>query len=650
MVNKDFTLSNGKRLDILMQMLRSIPDVMIFLINCKQEIILAEGVETTNRNLDIDNLKGKQLREIFDEQSYASLSALVEVALNGTRITHEMTLWDNYYFIKAVPIVEEKTSEVVAGMLIFDNITEDKLNADALKSAKRRAEKSNLAKTEFLAQMSHEIRTPLSTIIGFSEQLTKSGLNEKQKSFVDAIANASDHLLSMINEIITLSQVDAGEVNLEKRPFHVSNVLRQVTKMERLKADKKGIRLHEVCSKKLNRTLYGDDVVLKQILLNLVNNAIKFTEKGSVLVSAEIESQGPDVALVKFRVVDTGIGIPKKKFKVIFDEFTQADPDVSMKLGGSGLGLSIAKKLVAMQGGDITVKSEEGKGSEFTVLLPYEIAERDLDVRSEKRRINSKVLSGTSMLFVDDDSMNRMLADAIFSDWKVDYDIASDGFEALEMARRKNYDVVLMDIRMPGIGGVEVAQKLRKIYKNRKDRYSIIAVTANAIRADINRFMKSGMDDYLLKPFKERDLYDIIVRHLLEDPGFSIEVMEFKFDHESRVEEAASDYDLGELHAFAKQNKAFFNTMIKTFIANASNDLMLLNHHLKNNEWEELGNLAHKMISSYRHLKIDDLAGLLEEIEDMALRDSDFGPIPGKVELLHYQSMKIIEKLENELL
>ncbi len=643
-------LANSK--ELLVQMLNSIPNIMIFLVDKDCRIIMGEGPEIRKDALHKNGITNKFIEEIFDKEVVEALYPLLKVSEKGTSVSHEMLIQNNYYHIQVVPIQDDELKEITAGMIIFENITERRLSAEALKIAKAKAERSNKAKSEFLANVSHEIRTPLNTVIGFTDQLAKTKLDKKQKMFLDAIRDSSNHLFSIVDETITLSQVEAGEIELEKKAFLVKDVLNDIANILGYKASKKKLELNIVCTQRLDKPLIGYLVRLKQVLLNIVNNAIKFTEEGSVTLTAEIVQEMYNEILVKFRVIDTGIGIKKSKLKSIFKEFTQADQGITRHYGGSGLGLTISKKLIELQNGRITAESQYGVGSEFIIDIPFKTAQNKKLIRKKSDIIDPEVFRERSFLLVDDDEFNRLLAATIFDEWKVEYELAENGHEALEMIDRRHFDIVLLDIHMPGMSGMEVAKRIRKTYSNRNQPVYIVAVTANVIEKDLKHFMKSGMDGYLLKPFRENELFDIIIRFLFDDT-FTQESFEIsEYDNDSKKPETTetdTDYDLTELKDTTKDNKAFFNTMLTTFITNTEGNLELLSQHLKNKDWINIGELAHKMLPAYKHLNIMDLVSILNQIEHLCLYEQQYDTVPRKIETLRDRTTEIINELKQEM-
>jgi signal transduction histidine kinase/CheY-like chemotaxis protein len=633
---------------LLQKMLKNIPDSIILLIDKDYRVILGEGPHMRRFKMDPVRVRTKKLDEFFSKKVSQVLKSLINVAYGDTTISHEMLIKRRYYYIQAIPIAIEEKEGVHAVMVIFEDVTDDRVNAEALKSAKLRAEKSSRSKSRFLADISHEIRTPLNSVIGFAEQLAKTKMDDHQEKLLGAIRKSSDHLLSILNETITLSKVEAEEFSMEKEVFSMKDVLSSVESMERIKAEKKGLRLNIILSEKTRTPMIGDPVCLKQILLNVINNAIKFTDKGSVSVAVENLEDNEENVFVKFRISDTGTGIPKNRQKKIFDEFVQGNGQSSSKKKGSGLGLSITRKLVELQQGTIEVESNPGEGSTFTIIIPFERATEEEVTVMRQNEINPLVLEGRKILLVDDDEMNRMLAKTIFTHWNVHFDLAADGYQALSMAGNNQYDVILLDIRMPGMDGLEVAQHIRYLYRNLDFEYTILAVTANVLEKDLKRFLESGIDGYLLKPFKEIELFDAIVRNLLSESNIAPQQ---HVDEDVKAEEVTREiisYDLSELKEMSGK-PGFVDSMLNTFISNSNQSLVLMSNHLDKRQWREIGELAHKMVPSYRHLKIDSLVSILEDIERFTLHDKQYGDVPSKVEMLYNGTLQVIEKLEQEL-
>ena len=378
-----------------------------------------------------------------------------------------------------------------------------------IEAEKEKAQASERAKHQFLANMSHEIRTPMNAIKGMTDILIRRDPRPEQSDFLKGIKQSSDSLLVIINDILDISKIEAGKIELEKTPFQVSEVLDGVQTIMQFKAEEKGLELQKDTAEALPE-LEGDPTRLRQILINLVSNAIKFTEKGVVSIRTKILQQSEQLVELQFTVSDTGVGIGADRLDKIFETFEQAYSDTTRKFGGTGLGLSISKKLVELQGGSIWVESEKGKGSQFHFTIPFTIVRQNteqLTVAKDSKLSPSLHLNGLNILLVEDNTFNAIVAqeeleDAIES---VVVDLAENGAIAVEKVRSGSYDIILMDVQMPVMNGYEATQKIRELM-NGKSATPIIAMTANVMKEEVERCYEAGMDDFIGKPFDTEDL------------------------------------------------------------------------------------------------------------------------------------------------
>lgn len=593
------------------KMIDSIPNVFILLLNEKAIIEIAEGPELSLLKIDRKQVEGNDPSVLFEGEQLKSINTIIELSLRGSTITNEMEYKGNIYYVQAVPLSEKGPVKNV--MVVFENITQDKINGDALKKAKLSAEKANMAKSEFLANMSHEIRTPLSSVVGFGDQLAKTRLDNKQQSYLDAIQLSSKHLLSIVNETLTLSQVESGEIQFELKPFKLNDIFNEVDNIMRIKAEKKQLNLSFFTTTRLNKPLLGDEGQLRQVIINLVNNAIKFTERGKVQVLADLLEESDEGCLVRIDVADTGIGIPVDKQRAIFEEYYQDDTGVTKKYSGSGLGLTISKKLVELQDGTLSVESEVGCGSTFSIVIPFKKTNAIPEQTPSGRMIEPEKLKGKKILLVDDDDMVRLLGESILEEWNVEFEMAVDGWDALDKLEHDFYDVILLDIHMPGISGMEVAKRLREQYRPGGRQPHILALTANVLKRDLERFVEAGMDDYLTKPFREEELFKKIIRLL----GYSRELPPEKLEKTEnwKAEKNGALFDLGELKQFGKGKKEFMEKMVNTFCKNSSSARSMMTYYLEKERWDELAGVAHKLLPSSRHLKVNSLIPELDFIE-----------------------------------
>ncbi|MEO8066111.1 MAG: ATP-binding protein [Flavobacteriales bacterium] len=402
---------------------------------------------------------------------------------------------------------------IVGALLIALSLVLVERQRRLAKAARKRAEHSEKSKQQFLANMSHEIRTPMNAIMGMSAILKRGAHSPEQDKYLNAISQSSENLLVILNDILDLSKLEAGKIDLEEVPFEIRRTIDSVRDIVRFKAEEKGIMLEVAVVDNVPATLLGDPTRLNQILLNLAGNAVKFTERGTVTINvrSSVDLPGrPGGVELTIDVIDTGIGIPADRLDKIFEEFTQAYGDTTRKYGGTGLGLTISKRLAEMHGGSITVVSAQGVGSTFTVTIPYVIAgsssEKD-PVRADDHRPRQIALRDLRILLAEDNDFNAVvaqdeLADAIPG---VHVDIAANGRIAVEMAAANHYDVILMDVQMPEMNGYDATRAIRALPGD-KSHTPIIAMTANVMKEEVDRCTEAGMNGFIPKPFKREEL------------------------------------------------------------------------------------------------------------------------------------------------
>ena len=375
-----------------------------------------------------------------------------------------------------------------------------------LEIAKEKAIEATKTKTMFLANMSHEIRTPMNGIMGISKILNKTSLTEEQAELMEIIINSGENLLQIINDILDYSKIESNQVQLEKREFELRAVVKTIVKLFRFKAREKGLNLTKEIAPEIPNVLVDDSMRLTQILTNLVNNGIKFTASGSVAIIIElVEKKNSEVELL-FKVKDTGIGIDKEGLQKLFKEFSQTDSSITRKYGGTGLGLAICKNLVNLMEGEIGVDSAPGHGSVFWFGIKFPYHDQPI---LKKEEILKEVPGNLRILVAEDNPINQRVAQLTLKQMGLQCDLAQDGQEAVKMHQKNPYQLILMDMQMPNLDGIDATKLIRSMEDNLIRQVYIVAVTANAFSEDKQRCLEAGMNDFISKPFKEAELRSI---------------------------------------------------------------------------------------------------------------------------------------------
>jgi signal transduction histidine kinase/DNA-binding NarL/FixJ family response regulator len=514
-------------------------------------------------------------------------------------------------------------------LCVSNDITERQLAERQLTQAKQAAEAAVQARENFLANMSHEMRTPLNGVLGMTSQLAKTALDARQQEFVRTIRHSGQHLLGVINDVLDMAKITSGKLELEEKAFNLCDSMGEALRPFIAQAQEKGIRfagtpLRTTCA---YPWVLGDSLRLNQILINLVSNAIKFTAPGGrVVVVGEQLAETEGTITVRFSVEDSGIGIAPDKQEVIFEGFTQAYADTARLFGGTGLGLSISRALVQQLGGQLTLCSEAGQGSTFSFRLtlpkaPAPVVEAPLDA------YDTGALRGYRVLVVEDNEINRTVARLLLEGWGVVVEEAEDGTAGVARVRHEApYDAVLMDIQMPGLNGLDATAAIRALPDALRAHTPIIALTANAFRADRDRYLAAGLDACLAKPFEEEDVYRTLVDLLAP---------------------AAPAYDLTKLRTLARGREAFVVKIVRSFLQNMPASMAALAAQAAAGQWAEAAKTVHHIKPSLESLGIQNVAAAVQLLENAT--PTDYAQLPAAVTQLKAQVQRALDALPGEL-
>ena len=453
----------------------------------------------------------------------------------------------------------------------------------------------NNAKNIFVANMSHEIRTPLNGILGFLQLLETTKLDEEQEDYLKEIQKSSKVLLTTLNDILDFSKAEANKITLEETSFNLKDLIRDLSKGVKSYINS-GVEISSQVDENIPNYVIGDDVRLHQVLLNLLNNAKKFTEKGHIKICAEVVEKHENIAQILFKISDTGIGIPKEKQKEIFEEFTQADKSTTRKYGGTGLGLAICNRIITLMGGNLSVESEVGKGSDFYFTIPFKIAD-NMEHTNIEDITEDIIIKSAKILVAEDNTTNQKLVKNILNRHGLDCTIAQNGKEALDLFTQNKYDLVLLDCQMPIMDGFESAIAMRQYEKEHNlEPISILALTASAFESDKESCLSAGMNDIITKPIKMDDFVHKLNKYIKPEEN---NIKKIVLNKNKIVDTLADEMGL---------EKEDVEDLIATFFNDFAKQKDIMNTAFNQKDYIKVNEIAHSIAGASANLRIDEIS------------------------------------------
>ena len=520
---------------------------------------------------------------------------------------------------------------------------------EELKKQKEIAELSDKLKEQFLANVSHEIRTPMNGVLGMAHLLGKTSPTREQQEYIDAIKISANNLMVIINDILDFSKINAGKIEFSETEFNIRDLIKGIVQILQVKADEKKIQIGCTLDYHIKDFLLGDPIRLNQILVNLMGNAVKFTEKGKVTLDIKVMEIKDNVCKIRFKVTDSGIGIPDNKLQTIFESFEQAENN-KRRYEGTGLGLTIVKQLVELQGGSIHVKSKVNEGSEFSIDMFFKLGNNQAKVAPVQipDASESVDVSHVRVLVVEDNKVNQLLVKNMLKKFGFEhFDAAENGKVALGKLRENEYDIILMDIQMPEMDGYEITHEIRTRMRIEVRNVPIIALTADASEKEKVKAREAGMNDYVVKPYTPEELFSTLLKFLPENNT----VRKSTGSKESLplVKKIQVGMDLDFLDKFTGGDQELTIQLIEIFLKQVPEAIEKLNVHIPRRDWKETHAVAHKLKSSIAIFELHELKKLITNIEEYARDGERLEDLPHLYAEFKEGSKIAVRNLEAEL-
>lgn len=560
----------------------------------------------------LEELKGKNAAELFvNERHRETIYQKNEIRKKSISDSYEIEVQDKYgkyhwWFISGAPHYNDK-GQLIGSIGIHLDITEQKRLEQELARSKSFAEAAAKAKELFLANMSHEIRTPLNVIIGMIRQLNKEVLTTEQHFYVKQSESSAKHLLTILNNVLDIAKIESGDMEIETKPFSASALAYNVHSIMFSQAKEKNLEFKLHVSPEIKPALLGDDTRLRQVLINLVGNSIKFTEKGGIQLAVFLVSETEHLQTLRFEVSDTGIGMSEEFISRIFDKFSQEQNASNRKYEGTGLGMAISKDLIVLMNGQLQVDSVKDKGTTFSFELTFGISPTE-NLKVLGQQVKKNTFLGKKALLVEDNEMNRFIAIQSLEFLGFNTTEAENGYIATQLVQSSSFDLILMDIQMPVMDGLEASTLIRE---KMKIETPIIALTANAFKQDIDLYLSKGMNDFITKPYDEQEFFRKI-DHVM-NLSLAGNLPEINQLETTTLEDKL--YDLSILEKMGRGNEKFLQNMVSLFISLAKDSKQGFKKALDEKDLETIKKTAHKIKPSLDQMGIVSLQEKIRKVE-----------------------------------
>lgn len=548
---------------------------------------------------------------------------------------------DRWWLISGVPNYDDQ-GEIIGSIGIHLDLTEQKKLESQLAEAIVKAEDSAKAKELFLANMSHEIRTPLNAIIGILNEFPRTNLDLQQGELLHNVQQSAQHLLSILNNILDLTKIGSGEFLLDKHQFRPTEILRDIYSIFVLQARQKNLRLSFNSKIPKEYGYEGDSTRIRQVLVNLIGNSIKFTKEGTISLEASIVEKGDQSHMISFVVEDTGIGMNRDYLEKLFTKFTQEDGSITKNYGGTGLGMALTNEIIQLMGGSIEVDSEKNRGTRIEVRLPIAFIE-NYDESSNRPEQVSKNLVNAKILLVEDNEINRLVVRMTLKAYKCQITEAENGKVALDILANESFDLILMDLQMPVMDGFETTKAIRN---KLKITTPIIALTANAMKNTIDKCLSIGMNSYVIKPFDKKTMLQELSRQILQKnlptPGLTAPANPIE-------QEPNKLFDLEELQDLSNGNTAFIEKMILLFIDQIPAAVTEMEKHLENQNYREMSRVAHRIKPTLQKMRIHTVKDPIYQIEHLDPERASDSFLHELLNVIRSTINTVVKQLQTEL-